>query len=87
MTNLGVSADYVVNTEDSEARGNVVSPIEPTTSSALMESQNETANKAKQTCKFNPSWQHAFPWVELINKKMFCAICMNSQLQIKRACL
>ena len=35
--------------------------------------------KAKQTRKINLSWQHAFPWVKLINKKMFCDLCMNSQ--------
>ncbi|CAB4013278.1 zinc finger 862-like [Paramuricea clavata] len=29
--------------------------------------------------KFNPSWQHIFPWVKLVSKKMFCDVCMNNQ--------
>ena len=76
---IEVTADDIVNTQDSvsEAQNNVASPIEPT-SSATTEDLNKKA-KVKQTRKFNPSWQHAFPWVKLVNKKMFCDVCINSQ--------
>jgi hypothetical protein len=79
---LGRTADDAVSTEDLEAPRKVASHIEPTTSSATVGDQNQDQNKnpkAKQARKFNPSWQHAFPWVKLVNKKMFCDVCMNNQ--------
>jgi hypothetical protein len=79
---LGSTADNAVSTEDLETPSKVASHIDPTTTSATVSDKNKDQNKnpkAKQMRKFNPSWQHTFPWVKLVNKKMFCDVCMNNQ--------
>ncbi|CAB4014784.1 Hypothetical predicted protein [Paramuricea clavata] len=45
---------------------------------AINTEQSERSN-AKQKRKFNPLWQKAFPWVRLVNKKMFCDVCTKNK--------
>ena len=55
------------------------SPLEQANQHAINERERSIANCSKPKRKFNALWQKAFPWVKLVNKKMFCDVCMNNR--------
>ena len=80
------TADSTFSIENPEASSNVGHQhVQPSTSSATGDDQNIKKTKAKKTRKFNPSWQHAFPWVKLVNHKMFCDICTKDKHADKKS--
>ena len=71
------NANEAVDVEDA-----VIETVWPATTSAEkrddMNSKSDRATERRNR-KFNPSRKKAFPWVKVVNNKMFCDVCMKSR--------